>query len=238
MPDQKQLDSLAALLGNKSISGQYGRTSDLLKHDTDQFGNYDPTGGAKYTAFTEGMQKNDPWAQHYEDVGALQSEGLQYNLPEQVQQRGDVFMNLMAPVHAKGQYEQQIAADKAALDESQFVRGQATQRRGQDMAMQRAQGSAGMRGQSQQNQILEAQAKAAEKTTRNPWEWLMPEAMGGKPSPADQAAAIRAQQQFGAAEGADPVRNAVMQALQTEGIDPNLVDEIMNDPQAMAQLGF
>lgn len=214
---QRQQDSLAALLGGQSQSGLYGRTSDLLAEDTDQFGNFDPRGGQAYTAATELDAQDDPWAQHYRDVGEAQSQEALYNLPGEQQKRDDALMRILAPIREKGRFDVEQQRLQA---EGQMGAAQATARgrqATQEGSMVRTQASQAGQMQRQRNQALEAQAKDAQKTgegTYNPLRWLM-----GRPTGEEQAATLRGQQQFD--------DEAPAQA----GQSPNLAQELFGEFQ-------
>ena len=238
---QRQQDSLLALLSNGSQSGQYGRTSDLLAQDTDQFGRYDPRGGQAYTAGVEESLEDDPWTQHYADMGEAQSQETLYNRPGQQQQREDALMRVLAPIRERGGYtlEQQRIASEGTLGAAQATANgrQATQ----DASMARTQASQAGQAQRQRNALLESRAKTAQTSGRsalNPMTWLF-----GKPTGEEEAANIRSQQQFGTQRPLQPTGDIVEQikaAIAAQGYDPETADieGLMNDPEAMAELGF
>lgn len=213
---QRQQDSLAALLGGQSQSGLYGRTSDLLAEDTDQFGNFDPRGGQAYTAATELDAQDDPWAEHYRDVGEAQSQEELYARPGQKQQRDDALARILAPIQERGRFEveqQRIQAGGQMGAAQAAAQGrQATQ----DATGARAQAGLAGRLQTQRNTQLENRAKDAQKTGRssmNPMSWLF-----GQPTGEEQAATFRGQQRFD-------------EAPDQAGQSPNLASELFSEFQ-------
>ena len=179
----------AKLRGNQSLSGLFGRTSDLLAQDTDAYGRYDPRGGQQYAADTRAALADDPWAQHYENAGRAQSEANIYNLPEvagpRQEQEAFELEKTMAPARLEGEYglERQRIASGGQVGAAR----EAAAGRGQSATATRA-----GQLQRQRNQLLQQQANQARRGP-DPW-WF--QRLFGAETPEQKAQGLTDQMDF------------------------------------------
>lgn len=200
MDPLKALLSAQILKQGPSISAQRQRAEEGLMGSTDAGGNFDPRGMDSYLQGEARAAESDPFSERYRQIGDAQTEAAVFNEPTVAAARGqqqqDALQRVLAPIHARGQYdlERQALASQGQVQAAQ-AQGVRTNN-SQKAQMQRAQVAQRGQMQRQQNQLREAQAKQVEKTPRGFWETILPVGMGGKPSPAEQAAEIRGQQNF------------------------------------------
>jgi hypothetical protein len=186
---------------NPSLSAQRQRAEETMFEDTDEAGYFDPRNMDDYLGGEAQAAARDPFADRYRQIGQAQTEAAVYNEPQvaaiRKQQENAALEKLLAPIHARGQYdlERQAMASQGQIQAAQ-AQGQ-VRRQTQQGQMQRTQATQQGQMQRQQNQQIEARAKAAEGSTRGFWDTILPTSLGGKPSPADQAAQIRSQQNYG-----------------------------------------
>lgn len=191
-------------------------------------------------------QAQDPMAQKYRAISEGQASADVANDPR-IKAEHDVSMAeklalATAPARTAGEFNVK-AAETAGRARGEAV-AQAQDAR-TALAAQTQGAKQAQTGQSQRNASLEGQAKTAEKSSRNLFQLLLPNGYGGQPSGASRAAALRAQQTYGAPSAPSGGGGSnVAQQLHTEFADatPDQVaayaqQELgMSDPADVANL--
>lgn len=249
MPSPQQSDSLRALMGlgsNTANSRTAIRQTQLADpRTTDSFRRMVNVEDAN----EEALRGDDP----YDEIGQAQDAETVYNLPEtrgmREDQRAYEIERATAPARTQGQYAVQAAGNKAAA-QNDALRAMLTSgmQPGQRVSVSGV-GSVSTpapkvsQAAQAQRQYLQSLRTGKAHAPRPAGEgWLDRTITGPRQQDLDQSEMNRvmAGLESGAdsTQGGGDVREQVSAALQAQGIDPNLVDEVMSDPQAMAELGF
>lgn len=133
-------EAAAILRNNGSLSAQRQSTVEKLFGSRGVGGGFDAEPLQDYLGAEDEAAQDDPWAEHYRNVGGAQSEAAIYNLPEVEEARNDErsfqFEKAVAPARIQGQYAVKAAESKAQaqLDNIQQM-GQVGLQPGQRMSI-------------------------------------------------------------------------------------------------------
>ena len=214
------LQGAQTLRNNGSLSSLRQQTEEDILGSTDAGGNHDPFAAMLYHRGEQEAAQDDPWAEHYRNVGEAQSEADIYNLPEVEDIRDDErsfqLEKATAPARMQGEYAVQAANAKGAAQydalqgmlgaglkpgQSVSVSGVGSMREGAQPRPQRAPASV-------TNRLLDAQK-------------------------ATQPSGIRGFFGVGPSESSTAnLSNVVQEVARLEGIHPNLIMDVLTTIQS------